>query len=163
MSSTPFGDHLRREREMRGVSLAEISTATRIKTEYLEALENERWGALPGGAFNRGFIRSVARFLGMDEDSLVAEYALETKDNAEAAAKVRPRQDMPRDLKPLFAAIGLLLLLLVGVFVAFKLYRSRSIAKQKQSSGLFSGYVHNGQLSVIELARDGVIRAGAFD
>src|ERR1700722_11352147 len=80
MSSTPFGEHLKREREMRGVSLEEISAATRISTRFLEALESENWGELPGGVFNRGFIRSVARFLGLDEDALVAEYALETKD-----------------------------------------------------------------------------------
>ena len=82
MSSTPFGEHLKREREMRGVSLNEISAATRISTRFLEAIENDRWNELPGGAFNRGFIRSIARFLGLDEDSLVAEYALDTSGNA---------------------------------------------------------------------------------
>lgn len=76
MSSTPFGDLLKRERELRGVSLEEISAATRINTRYLEALESETWSNLPGGVFNRGFIRSVAHFLGLDEDNLVAEYQL---------------------------------------------------------------------------------------
>jgi len=40
MSSTPFGEHLKREREMRGVSLEEISSATRIAPRFLIALEN---------------------------------------------------------------------------------------------------------------------------
>jgi len=79
MSSTPFGEHLKRERELRGVSLEEIAAATRISTRFLEALENEQWDRLPGGAFDRGFIRSIARFLGIDEDGLVAEYAYERK------------------------------------------------------------------------------------
>ena len=70
---------------MRGVSLEEISAATRISVKFLEALENEHWAQLPGGIFNRGFIRSVARFLGMDEDGLVAEYALETHERPEIA------------------------------------------------------------------------------
>jgi cytoskeleton protein RodZ len=82
MSSTPFGEHLKREREMRGVSLEEISAATRISTRFLEAIEGEHWDQLPGGVFNRGFIRAIARFLGLDEDSLVAEYAIETRDTA---------------------------------------------------------------------------------
>ena len=56
MSTTPFGERLRRERELRGVSLEEIEGATRIKIKYLEALETENWVGLPGGAFNRGFI-----------------------------------------------------------------------------------------------------------
>ena len=73
MSSTPFGEHLRREREMRGVSLDEIAAATRISTRFLEAIEKDQWDQLPGGVFNRGFIRSIARFLGLDEESLVAE------------------------------------------------------------------------------------------
>ena len=69
MSTTLFGERLKREREMRGVSLQEIEGATWIKIKYLEALENENWPQLPGGAFNRGFIRTVARYLGMDEDA----------------------------------------------------------------------------------------------
>jgi cytoskeleton protein RodZ len=70
-----FGDHLKREREMRGVSLDEISAATRIATRFLTAIENEQWNLLPGGVFNRGFVRAVARYLGLDEENTVAEYA----------------------------------------------------------------------------------------
>ena len=68
---------------MRGVTLEEISTATRIAPRFLVALENEHWDELPGGVFNRGFIRAVARFLGLDEDTLVSEYALQTKGRSE--------------------------------------------------------------------------------
>lgn len=74
MSRSGFGERLKRERELRGVSRDEVCTATRIGSRYLEALENEQWGTLPGGVFNRGFVRAVARFLGLDEDDLLAEY-----------------------------------------------------------------------------------------
>ena len=47
MSSTPFGEHLKREREMRGVSLEEIAAATRINTRYLEALEKHTGATCP--------------------------------------------------------------------------------------------------------------------
>ena len=60
---------------MRGVSLDEISAATRIATRFLQAIENEQWDQLPGGVFNRGFIRAVARYLGLDEENTIAEYA----------------------------------------------------------------------------------------
>ncbi|MGO9641036.1 MAG: helix-turn-helix domain-containing protein [Candidatus Acidiferrales bacterium] len=73
-----FGEHLRREREMRGVTLDEIAAATRIGTRFLEAFENEQWDRLPGGVFNRGFVRSIAHFLGLDEENLLAEYSLAT-------------------------------------------------------------------------------------
>jgi cytoskeleton protein RodZ len=87
MSTTLFGERLKREREMRGVSLEEIEGATRIKVKYLEALETENWPQLPGGAFNRGFIRTVARYLGMDEDSILAEYTLAKKDSTAVAVR----------------------------------------------------------------------------
>ncbi len=61
---------------MRGVSRNEVCAATRIGTRFLDALESEQWEVLPGGIFNRGFVRAVARFLGLDEDDLVAEYDL---------------------------------------------------------------------------------------
>jgi cytoskeleton protein RodZ len=85
MTKGTFGEHLRREREMRGVSLDEVSQATCIGTRFLEALEGERWKDLPGGVFNRGFLRSIARYLGLDEEALVAEYAQATNDRPQMA------------------------------------------------------------------------------
>jgi cytoskeleton protein RodZ len=118
MSSTPFGEHLKREREMRGVSLEEVSAATRISTRFLEAIEAEKWDLLPGGVFNRGFIRSVARFLGLDEDSMVAEYALETRGRVDVGVVPDPPMEMPRNWKPvLVAAIAVSLMLASAAFV----------------------------------------------
>lgn len=61
---------------MRGVDLREIANATRINLRFLEAVENEDFGVLPGGVFNRGFIRSYARHLGLDEEKILGEYEL---------------------------------------------------------------------------------------
>ena len=63
-----FGERLRREREMRGISLNEISESTKISRRYLESLENEDFDSLPGGVFNRGFVRAYARFVGINEE-----------------------------------------------------------------------------------------------
>lgn len=106
--TSTFGEHLKREREMRGVSLEEISAATRISVRFLEALENEHWAQLPGGIFNRGFIRSVARFLGMDEEGLVAEYALETRERPEIAVWTK---EPVRKRRNWFAIIGTIVVL----------------------------------------------------
>src|SRR5215470_5013586 len=70
-----FGDRLRREREMRGITLDEISESTKIARRHLESLEKEDFEALPGGIFNKGFVRAYARYLGLDEDQAVADYA----------------------------------------------------------------------------------------
>lgn len=80
MTKGTFGESLRREREMRGVTLEEISAATRIAIRFLQAIENEAWEQLPGGVFNRGFVRAVARYLGLDEENIVAEYTLAVGD-----------------------------------------------------------------------------------
>jgi cytoskeleton protein RodZ len=80
MDKGTFGENLKREREMRGVSLDEISAATRIATRFLQAIENEQWDQLPGGVFNRGFVRAVAHYLGLDEENIVAEYVLAAGD-----------------------------------------------------------------------------------
>ncbi len=71
-----FGENLRREREMRGVALEEIAAATKISVRFLESLENEAFDRLPGGIFNRGFVRAYARYLGLDEDKFLADYGL---------------------------------------------------------------------------------------
>ncbi|HEX3378073.1 MAG TPA: RodZ domain-containing protein [Candidatus Acidoferrales bacterium] len=76
MDKGTFGESLKREREMRGVTLEEISAATRIAERFLKAIENDQWDQLPGGVFNRGFVRAMARYLGLDEENIVAEYAL---------------------------------------------------------------------------------------
>jgi cytoskeleton protein RodZ len=97
MSKSGFGERLKRERELRGVSRDEVCTATRIGSRYLEALESEQWDMLPGGVFNRGFVRAVARFLGLDEDDLLAEY-----DHAisEQAPQIEPGPPSPVQQKP---------------------------------------------------------------
>ena len=120
-----FGEHLKREREMRGVSLEEISAATRISVKFLEALENEQWAQLPGGIFNRGFIRSIAKFLGMDEDGLVAEYALETQERPEIAVwtreTVKPRPNYFR----IFGTIVVIAAVIAGGWYVRRAYGER--------------------------------------
>ncbi len=78
-----FGENLRREREMRGVTLEEISAATKIGVGFLKSIEGEDFSKLPGGTFNRSFIRAYARYLGLDEDPLIAEYQLAAKAKGE--------------------------------------------------------------------------------
>ena len=69
-----FGERLRREREMRGVSLDDIAESTKIGTRLLRALEEEHFELLPGGIFNKGFVRAYARYLGLNEDQAVTDY-----------------------------------------------------------------------------------------
>jgi len=71
-----FGASLKRERELRGISLEEISESTKISIRLLEAIECDHHQLLPGGIFRKAFIKSYARYLGMDEDKVLQEYFL---------------------------------------------------------------------------------------
>jgi len=75
-----FGEKLKREREMRAITLEEIAEATKIGTRSLRALEEEHFDQLPGGIFNKGFVRAYAKFLGIDEDQAVADYMTATNE-----------------------------------------------------------------------------------
>ncbi len=71
-----FGVRLKEVREKRGITLEEISSTTKIGTRMLVALEQDHFDQLPGGIFNKGFIRAYARCLGMDEDQAIADYLI---------------------------------------------------------------------------------------
>jgi cytoskeleton protein RodZ len=69
-----FGARLKKEREQRKITLEEIAASTKIGTRFLRALEGERFDQLPGGIFNKGFVRAYARHLGIDEEQAIADY-----------------------------------------------------------------------------------------
>ena len=71
-----FGENLRREREMRGITLDEISNTTKISIRLLESLESEDFSKLPGGIFTRSFIRAYANYLGLDEEHVMSEFEI---------------------------------------------------------------------------------------
>ena len=89
-----FGENLRREREMRGIALQEISDATKIGKRMLDAIETERFERLPGGVFNRAFVRQYARYLGLDEEHVVADFDVACS-VAEAAERSKQGQVLP--------------------------------------------------------------------
>jgi cytoskeleton protein RodZ len=63
----PFGAFLKRGREARGLSIAELSRATKIKEHSLELLEESRLDVLPATVFVRGFVCAYAREVGIDQ------------------------------------------------------------------------------------------------
>ena len=74
MSAT-LGEKLRQAREERGISISEVSEQTRISTQYLQSMENDDYKPLPGGIFNKGFLKSYARYVGYDEHEALQEYS----------------------------------------------------------------------------------------
>lgn len=69
-----LGSELRKQREIRGISLKEIADATKISRRYLEALENDNHDVLPAPVFTRGFVREFARYIGLDAEEMADRY-----------------------------------------------------------------------------------------
>ena len=121
MARGNFGERLKRERELREVTLEEITQATRIGSRFLGALENEDWDKLPGGVFNRGFVRSIAHYLGLDEEAFLAEYDLAYAAHAEQqtqkhALKIEDRIPPTPLWIPAAMALGTLLVAAAIIF-----------------------------------------------
>lgn len=68
---TSLGQHLRKERELRGIDLEEVSRVTRVRIAYLQYLEEDRLSELPADVYTRGYIRAYAKFLGIDGDRCI--------------------------------------------------------------------------------------------
>jgi cytoskeleton protein RodZ len=69
-----LGEQLRRAREARGVTLREVAEQTRITMRHLEAIEADNYKDLPGGIFNKSFVKSYARHIRFDEARAVELY-----------------------------------------------------------------------------------------
>ena len=85
-----IGEQLRLAREERGIPLREISDETRISIRYLEAIESGDFKRLPGGIFNRSFVRAYARCIGYDEKKAVEAYSRSMRIQARAETKSLP-------------------------------------------------------------------------
>jgi cytoskeletal protein RodZ len=77
-----LSERLKRERELRGISLQQISEETRIGVRFLEALEEDRLDVIPGEFYRRSYLRAYTRYLGLDEDRALNVYDFSRKDRS---------------------------------------------------------------------------------
>lgn len=92
-----FGARLKREREQRKITLDDVSVSTKIATKFIVALEEEHFDQLPGGIFNKGFVRAYARHLGIDENQAIADFV---------AASAPNLPEIPPEETPVLAAMA---------------------------------------------------------
>jgi len=126
-----FGEELRRERELRDISLAEIAESTNIPKRFLEALEQNNFGILPGGAYNRGFIRSFARHIGVNVEEMVDAYHEELTRQESQAKRPQDGGAPPQAHKGSGAAAGAFIgaAVLLGAAVVGYVYWAASARK----------------------------------
>ena len=134
-----FGAQLKREREQRKITLDDISVSTKIGTRFLRAIEENHFDQLPGGIFNKGFVRAYARHLGLDEERTLADFleatgAEPTDKKSELSAPAPALQIPERDenQSPRIPwGIATILLLIAALVIAIWSFYSRE--KQKEA------------------------------
>jgi cytoskeleton protein RodZ len=122
-----LGERFRAAREARGLTLSDVAEHIRIRSVYLAAIEDENWASIGAPVYIRGFLRTYARFLGLDPEEVVADF------NGQASAPAEPVPSAPgsppktsyladeqapaRGLSPLIWVASLVAVVLIAVVV----------------------------------------------
>jgi cytoskeletal protein RodZ len=114
---TNLGATLKKTRESKGISLNRISEETRISTRFLAAIENEEFHLLPGGIFNRGFVRAYAERVGLDPNQAVAEYDRLMAVQVPAEEPIQPVSNGKPHRRLYTVAIGGLILVIIFFYI----------------------------------------------
>ena len=135
---------MRLARETRGVALRDISEQTRISMRYLEAIEADDYRRLPGGIFNRSFIRAYAKFIGYDENQAMDDYARTLRElgateeelSIKAQKSLVYTEDSHRSpLMTLFLALVILAVLSLCVWAFLHFYQRNLAPKTPPATG----------------------------
>lgn len=133
-----IGEYFRLVRETKRLSMDEVAMKTRIHAEFLKALEEENFAKLPDQVFVKGFVRSYARSLGLEEEEAIRRFdesagSFYSKQDAREKLRVRQAEDERRrkaNKKAVAAAAGVALLLLALLFT-----REQSAVSPDRSGG----------------------------
>jgi len=115
-----IGEQLRLARQERGIGLREICDQTRISVHYLEAIEANDYKRLPGGVFNRSFIKAYAKCVGYDEREAIEGYTRYLREHGESTDDVsttplhsKVYTDTPATRSPVLTVVLAILILAV--------------------------------------------------
>ncbi len=114
-----LGKCLKSAREQKNITLEEIARETRIPLRHLMSIEEGRFGALPGGMYNRAFLKTYCGYVGIDPEPILARYEEEAELPKEKSIKVKPpvpRTEPPFKFHPLAAWSLMLLVSVTGLY-----------------------------------------------
>ena len=101
-----IGMRLRRAREMRQLSLQQVSDTTKVRAHYLQALESDDLSAIPSAAQARGFLRIYTDFLGLQVADLIPQTPAAPARAATAEPQTQPNPAAPRHLTEASASVA---------------------------------------------------------
>jgi cytoskeleton protein RodZ len=116
-----LGEEFRSAREARGLTLSDVAEQIHIRSVYLNAIENEDWSSIGAPVYVRGFIRTYARFLGLDAEDAVATFNRSAPSERPAASTtiaVLDEREGPN--VSIWAVVGGLVALVLLGFVAYE-------------------------------------------
>ena len=114
---------LKLERQKRNISLAQIAADTRISLHFLESLEEGRYSELPGGMYNRAFLRAYCERLNLNQQDILNRYEAEISPPMDRVLKSKVHINQENtNLKPSPVLIWSLMLLIsaTGLFFSRK-------------------------------------------
>ncbi|MFZ5900097.1 helix-turn-helix domain-containing protein [Desulforudis sp. 1088] len=133
----PIGELLKAAREEKGLDLGMVEEETKIRKKYIKALEDEDFNVLPGRVYAKAFLRTYARFLGLDAEQLVAEFnAGQQAENREPAeAQLEPATVNDRRKKPFRYTNYLVAAAVVVALLIFNAFYQPTETKQGKDTG----------------------------
>lgn len=117
-----LGEEFRSAREARGLTLSDVAEQIHIRSVYLNAIENEEWPSIGAPVYVRGFIRTYARFLGLDAEAAVARFndAVPAERPGSHVAPTAIVEERDRTGPSLWAIVGGLVALVLVAFVGYE-------------------------------------------
>src|SRR3990172_9557924 len=128
-----IGEYLKREREIRGISLQDVAKITKIRAGLLNALEKDDFSKLPAPPFVKGFIQAYCKHLGVDGHDALLRYEVYmktlTESKVEPVEAAKAKDEKLERLTTLSTqsliaiAVTILLIISAGAYVILKKYK----------------------------------------
>lgn len=114
-----LGKFLKRERELKNISLKEITINTRIREHLLKAVEEDQYDLLPSPIYVRGFLLAYAKYIGLDPNNVLFRYEEMIKKESVAEAKPQSQKNISWNKKYIYMIGGIILICLVTSYFIF--------------------------------------------
>ncbi len=140
---------MRDARETRGVSLDAVEADIKIRHKYLEAMENEDFGILPGRVYVKGFLKNYARYLGLEADDILSLYQSQYPAEEEQESVEIQEQHTPGKGNRRFLAAGLIvagIVFIAAVFATLPLFKNGEVVNRPPASQQNDSANKGGQL-----------------
>jgi transcriptional regulator with XRE-family HTH domain len=105
-----LGRYLKRERELRHISLREVSKNTKVKEHLLKAIEEDQYASLPSPTYVKGFLLAYAKYIGLDPNDILLRYDSSLKGKQVTRPEAPPEKESLRNIRYLWIIGGVIVI-----------------------------------------------------